>query len=211
MKEKINKFISWFENLFLSNMTLVIIFLIIWIIISKLLCWISIEYMFTSVWAILAFWYWYKRYERDKEVKMFDKYLLWDLTIENLNEIQKWLVAFELNKSQYMSDKVFNLVDIHNNNILIEFIKENLLIYWDDDKIEKVKNLSNWLSNFITYPDFYNYIKATLRKYLEILPSIIQLEDKEIKVEELKKIKKNLELLLEAMGNWDNKIKSIIS
>ena len=74
MKKILDKVTWLIEKILISNMTLIIIVLLFWIILFSIFCIISIEYTFTAIWAILAFWYWYKKYERDKEIELVYRY-----------------------------------------------------------------------------------------------------------------------------------------
>jgi len=35
---------------------------------------LDLKYTITTLWAIFAFWYWYKKYERDKELEILNIY-----------------------------------------------------------------------------------------------------------------------------------------
>ncbi len=73
------------ERTILNNIS--IVSLILWIAI--ILLWsckfIDLKFTITTIWAISAFWYWYKKYERDKELQIIDKYT------KKYNEIQKYV------------------------------------------------------------------------------------------------------------------------
>lgn len=81
---------------------------------------ISTQYMFTTLWATFAFWYWYKRYERDKEIdtiryfsKKYDsiKNSFNDWKINEKKYYSKiwnlWLEEFVHHKRWYITDQYF--------------------------------------------------------------------------------------------------------
>lgn len=53
---------------------------------------ISIQYMLSTIWAIFAFWYWYTKYERDKELEIIKEYSIkYDLIKNDLTIARnKW-------------------------------------------------------------------------------------------------------------------------
>ena len=91
------------EKILLRNMTFVILIIIwvIWIlffILDKKI--LDIKYALTSTWAIVAFWYWYKKYERDKELEVVEKYTeQYNTLVENLYK----------NRTRTNYRKLFNL------------------------------------------------------------------------------------------------------
>lgn len=91
------------EKILLRNMTFVILIIIwvIWIlffILDKKI--LDIKYALTSTWAIVAFWYWYKKYERDKELEVVEKYTeKYNTLVENLYK----------NRTRTNYRKLFNL------------------------------------------------------------------------------------------------------
>jgi len=81
MKEKIKSFLFYdIEKNILNNITRVSIYLILILLILQILFYIinkqflEIKDFITILWAILIFWYWYKKYERDKELEIIEKY-----------------------------------------------------------------------------------------------------------------------------------------
>lgn len=112
MKEKI-KYIFWYnlENFILQHMTFVVVF-IIWVIWILFWAWnLWIEYVLTSTWAIIAFWYWYKKYERDKELHLFFQFnKKSDEIIDKKNFKDLLLVTYEenyLNLRGYISKALY--------------------------------------------------------------------------------------------------------
>jgi len=81
MKEKIKSFLFYdIEKNILNNITRVSIYLILILLILQILFYIinkqflEIKDFITILWAISIFWYWYKKYERDKELEIIEKY-----------------------------------------------------------------------------------------------------------------------------------------
>lgn len=62
------------EKWALRNLTKVCYFIAILIISSFIFRYLSTEQFLTSFWALIVFWYWYKTYERDKEIQMIERY-----------------------------------------------------------------------------------------------------------------------------------------
>lgn len=134
MKEKIKKLINNIENFWLKNLSWILItafIIILWLwIFDKL----SIEYTITSLWAIFAFWYWYKTYERNKELEIIEKYSQKYNNIKNefsqskktLDDLDKyfnqlfnlWREEFYLYNKNYISKDLWLLWEI--------FIKNNI-------------------------------------------------------------------------------------
>jgi len=98
------------ENIFLANITRVSAYIIIWLISVKLLSiiykfnFIELEYLLTIIWAIFAFWYWYKKYERDKELEIIEKYTeKYNFIKDKINDlINDWI-----NKNIYLIEKEY--------------------------------------------------------------------------------------------------------
>ena len=52
---------------------------------------ISTQYMFTTLWAIFAFWYWYKRYENSKEINnTYQEIITLEENISDEDFLKKW-------------------------------------------------------------------------------------------------------------------------
>lgn len=79
--EKKKKFLFFdLEKAILNNLTRISFYLILLFSTLQLLFFViwknflETKDFITLLWAILAFWYWYKKYERDKELEIIDKY-----------------------------------------------------------------------------------------------------------------------------------------
>lgn len=100
MIEKIKRFLFFdIEKWFLNNITRVAFDLILIITTFQIFFNIlEIQNYIVTIWWIIVFWYWYKKYERDKELEIIDKYNLWKLSIKKIDEIGKWEIIFLLHK-----------------------------------------------------------------------------------------------------------------
>lgn len=88
---------------------------------------LSSEYLVSWIGLIIAFWYWYKTYERDKEIEMIEKFNKGELTIENFDEdLSKLAHAFYLYEKWYLPEHVWQRIDIKNDKLIYEYLKEKL-------------------------------------------------------------------------------------
>ena len=162
-------FLTWLIPLF-NLPTLWFISDLFWV--SKINTIISTQYMFTTIWAIFAFWYWYKKYERDKELEIIEKYTKKYNTIKvkevsNFNEenckllFDLWYEEFYLKSKWYISDELWN-----------EWM---WWIYIDILKIIKIDSsiFINIMAEFYQYNDKTN-IKYNDKNYLLFIQNIIK-------------------------------------
>lgn len=137
---------------------------------------ISTQYMFTTLWAIFAFWYWYKRYERDKELEFLNK--ISELKQEDNFEqiIIKWSSMFFLNKKLYISDILFKIIKNHFELLFIRNI------------VKEENTIKYKISETLLYFEYNKYIKDILVKIKENRKN-----DKDFInfVNEIKKLEKN--------------------
>lgn len=128
---------------------------------------ITIEYTITSLWAIFAFWYWFKRYERDKELEIIDKFLNWNFTIRNISELKKYTVTLIMFKKSYIPKWLWEKIVFINNDIVYDFITKYFLITNDSDKKilnSEIKNITDIIlfdNDFAKY--FLNYLKSIVK------------------------------------------------
>jgi len=212
MKEKIDKIIWWIEMFFVNKITYIIIVLLFVIIVSSIFCIISIEYTFTTIWAILAFWYWYMKHNRQKELEMYEKYEIWDMTIENMDNISKWKKSYYLYEKWYLSSNIFELINSDNNDILIEFIDDQLYIKeWEDEKsiIKRINIIWNRLSQFTSNEWFYKNMENTLTDYSNMLLKIIKLDNDKKDKEKYTIIQNGLSELIKAMKHWEQEVNKL--
>ena len=62
------------EKFLISNFTKVLFSLSIWLFFLQKYIWVNNTDLILMWWAIFAFWYWYKKYERNKELEIIEKY-----------------------------------------------------------------------------------------------------------------------------------------
>lgn len=103
--------------------------------------------MFTTIWAIFAFWYWYKKYERDKEIEMIE---MLEKQYEHVRRIKKrdlkyyeklinlWVKEFYYYKNWYLSDERWDYISLRI--------------------LKKIYNTNkNWLFTIRTYFNLYSW------------------------------------------------------
>lgn len=180
----------WLKNLSWILITAFIVILWLWIF-DKL----SIEYTITSLWAIFAFWYWFKRYERDKELEIIDKFLNWNFTIKNISELKKYTVTLIMFKKSYIPKWLWEKIVFINNDIVYDFITKYFLITNDSDKKKLSSEIKNITDIILFDNDFANY-------FLNYLKSIVKdIRNKEYisSSNEEKNIAANLNALIESI------------
>ena len=111
------------EKWALKNLTKVCYFIAMALSISFILKYLTTEQFLTSFWALVVFWYWYKKYERDKELELIRHYsekynILMDkinfkeanLDTNNLHSslISLWFEEFFLHERWYISDELWS-------------------------------------------------------------------------------------------------------
>lgn len=164
---------------------------------------ITLQSTITTIWTIFAFWYWYKKYERDKEIEMIDKLNL----KENINElIIDWKIKKRLNDKWYINDylfniiqdeyllRIFNLIWIDSNNWIN---KSNLYLF-----IEKAFNDKDLILYFL---DILLKIKIKFEESIELWKIIDDL----LWNPQNNKNESELDVLLNYIKNSEQKIKEI--
>jgi len=121
---------------------------------------ISLEFTITTIWAIIAFWYWYKKYERDKDIEMIDKYITWKIKMEDISDIGKWEAFFILKKRWHIKDYIFNIINTENKKIFGEY-----LVRFYDDPIEYI-SIQSRIKNFLD-TDFKKHLNKIITKMIE--------------------------------------------
>lgn len=214
MKEKIKKLFSYnLENSILQNMTFVVIFIILIIWILFLFWVIEIEYWLTSTWAIIAFWYWYKRYEQDKYLmflnNFMDTYLEERKIIENLRCNWKtwfemmtfWMKYFYFYESGILDTQKFALFESYLDDDILWILDNLAYSYPDDDNdieskiffdLSELKTLKykTWTIRFYNY--LINKIDFILNNYIrmnEILYEYKKLPITKKRLDNLEKIR----------------------
>ena len=195
-----NKLLKLLEVKITKNIT--IISIIIFAILSSLFltnC-ISLNYYLTYIWWLFAFWYWYKKYERNKDIEMLDKYLIWEFSIKSdLDDIKRWKIAYNLFNMWYISEDVWNIIEEENKTKLIEYIYENLNKELQSNFIER---LSQFLLGEKVFKEYMlNHIKEEIdwmNKYINNKRISTELK-KDFKI-----YKGKLEILLHSIEEWYN-------
>lgn len=151
---------------------------------------ISTQYMFSTIWAIFAFWYWYKKYEREKEIEMITSFDIEFNTDKNINDIiNQWLIFFLLKEKLYISSELWEIID--KKNIII--LENNLYVSGEVSIIKSLFNISKLDINF------YEKILNHLEKFEEYLEELYWKIDKN--GIEIVDIKENEKELLEKVKN----------
>lgn len=128
-----------YEIILLRNIWILCMFLIL--IILALLCWnwlgdkiiFSNEYLVSCIGLITAFWYWYKRYERDKEIELIkyfsEKYNISKLKIFDHKELANykelltvWYEEYFLHDKWYITQELWNEWEYWIKEDIKEFI-----------------------------------------------------------------------------------------
>lgn len=131
------------ERFLLKNLTTACFLLIMILGFHGILWNIEKNFTLTAIGAILVFWYWYKTYERDKEIQLIqyfsEKYNKINYEIKNAEEysedlmiarfselINLWYSEFHLWKQWYISDSLWNDWEY--------WIKSDTFIYIDEGR-----------------------------------------------------------------------------
>jgi len=125
---------------------------------------ISTQYMLTTIWAIFAFWYWYKRYERDKEIEMIDKLIL----KENIDElIIDWKAKRIFYEKWYIKDYLWNIIESNYQIKFDEYIWILKDINYEDDLIIDMRLV---ISKLITY----EWAKDYFIKQVKLIEKVLE-------------------------------------
>ncbi len=192
--------------------------------ISELNKTIPTQYMFTTIWAICAFWYWYKRYERDKELEIIEK--LWkeydlikkdkdwkklvSLWFKEYYFFKNWYIKKEWWK--YISDKIWRNIATDENKVSDWILNEMITLTGGKSKI--LKDFSDFIKQKISISlteskELKDKIsenkKICLRQKNEI-NKIIEVAKNEKNVEDIKILKKRVKGIDSFVKRWeDNK------
>jgi len=164
-----SKNIRSIENRMLWNITIICSFLVLFLSFLFIGGWLfegksDLKFLASSIWVILAFWYWYKKYERDKEIEMIDKLSL----KENIDElIIDWKARRVMYEKWYIKDYLWNIIE---SNYQIKF-QEHIWILkdinYEDDLI-----IDMWLmiSKLMTY----EWAKDYFLKQVELIEKVLE-------------------------------------
>ena len=179
MRNRFKKILVFDIELFLlRNMTSVII-LILWIIWLLYCFWkIDLTYSFTSSWAIIAFWYWYKKYERDKEIEIAQH-----LSIELNNNVESVIFNWHINRVLYIKGYLRKyLWEILEDKYSTKLYNELWVLNLNEQNINMEKVIDIWLilNSLIAY-------KLTKEYFLGIIKKVDSFIDIEIDIYEKNK------------------------
>ncbi len=113
-----NKIIK--KVLIIISIIIAIYLILILIAYSKISFNISIEYLITTIWAITAFYIWYKRYVREKDLDILERY--W-YKYDKINDCNK-IIDKKINKKYYKQ-----LINLWSEEVWLyksKYITENL-------------------------------------------------------------------------------------
>jgi hypothetical protein len=176
------------EKFLLKNITIITFMLIILCVFfpEKL---INNKENYIIIWAIFIFWYWYKKYERNKEIELIDKYY----------EKHKNIYNVFLNKKDIPNDEYFNLIELWKQEFFFYkkwYINNYLWDRWSA-KIWIILRKHPIIITKLTYAnneeynDFNSYIIWRLEFEINIIKEIQK--NSEIKVElDIKEMEKFL-------------------
>lgn len=179
------------ERFLLKNLTTAC-FLIVSLLSNFLLIWkLDKEFALTAVGAIIVFWYWYKTYERDKELEMFEKFNNGDLTVENFEEeLNNLSHAFYMKERGYLPEYLWKRIDLKIDRLIFDFCDKNLKWKNINEFLEN-KNISNTIAKIKYEWWFIDYFIWKLESY------IATAKDHEFSEEEKKEQEKITNLIIE--------------
>jgi len=182
---KIIDYLNNKERYIIQNITLIAVILIIIILLIDIsphiinliydtkYNFISTQFTLTTIWWIFAFWYWYKKYERDKELEMIK---LFDITNNEKLNFNEWKILFDLNEKWKIPEYLYEIVREKYSNWMILFL----------DKFDEDKWRDFAMNNISTKSDFKKYIVLEVKSYLFISD---------------KKLKNNIKKVLKIINN----------
>ncbi|NUJ97774.1 hypothetical protein HGA92_03255 [Candidatus Gracilibacteria bacterium] len=219
MKEKTKEYIEEKENFLLQNITL-ISFSIIGIILflffyQQIFCiinnifninyspkTISLEFAITTIGAIIAFWYGYKKYERDKDIEMIDK--LTKFKLSNLEDISNLELGIKLYNKGYISDFIWDIVDNRNKKIIYLTLRNELTS-------NNIENITMIISIFYTYDGIVRkYLEEKIDYFINYTDEMIKIFEKNKNESEkniYKKLNNGFKALKETINKTDEKLK----
>jgi len=132
-------FLWWFvifdynnvERFILERFTQVLFWMIVILFLVQAHIWISNRDILFMIGAIFAFWYWYIKYERNKEIETINDINLSENDINNL--IIDWHTKRMLYEKRYIKEYIW---EIYANNFLTKFYKQ----MWVKEIINNLQN-----------------------------------------------------------------------
>lgn len=187
MKKKIkNFFLCDLEKLILQNITRISFYLIIILLILQIffyLIWekfLEIKDVITIFGAIIIFWYWYRTYERNKELDIIEKYTNeYDNIISVINKesnknnynklLNFWYKEFYMYHQWYINHKLWSEWDIWIKRDINDYFKNKFNILpkdwiteyesWDVDYNDLWKTVENLIYSDTFFLSLYEFIK----------------------------------------------------
>lgn len=206
------------EKFLVKNITIILLISIIWILHFQETLWIKEnDKILLMVWWIFAFWYWYKKYERDQEINLLKTY--WEKydNIKTLEINYKIPRLLNLRKEEfYLREKLYisaDLWEIWEKYIIRDLSK--IFISMSRNEIPNeilIKEIRD-IKYSIQDNNFYRYLKEKSfyinNENKEIIWFIYKKYNKEWR-EKIKNIfYKNLEELQNKYDDLENLIKDI--
>lgn len=202
---------NWIEKIILNNLSILIIFISIFLIIYKDNLDDNIT-LISFLWWIILFWYWYKKYERDKELEMIDKlsneYNKIKEKKDNKKLIDFWYKEFYFYKNWYIAEERWDYIELRiikniiNSNeelrfILSEYISKYSTFFWkkDNNMLEfkelLIKKFQITLNNI---NEGFNVIENWKKEFNETVDIVKKIDPDNIKNDEkIKKYEKFIE------------------
>lgn len=213
------------ENFILNKITYILIIGLCFIISYQTDLKIETKDLILMVWWIIAFWYWYKKYERDKELEIIEKYTekynninlkinkLYNQDILNSKEIsfETWNLLnlffeeFYLKEKWFISESLWqNWKNFISNDIDNIFEKEweNMMIFFKSN-FDLIKNNSNIGDKFYLF-----FIKICEEQLLKREKSLLKINNITNLTEDINNIKNRLILLINVYKKSIKKLKS---
>lgn len=202
--EKINNLINKIEKFWLKNITGISLFLIILILLLDILPYLffqDINYLSTTntltfIWAIFAFWYWYKKYERDKSIETAKNFIKNSSNLQDL--FKNWILVHTLFQKGYITDEIWDIIN-----------KENLITIWSRIDSGNTKSLIPHITKSFVFNDFWNFLLVELKKRVDYKKKFLN-NIREIYWEHYQEEDRvNQEIILHDLNNLIESIKSI--
>jgi len=217
--KKIINYLNKKESYITQNITLFIILLTMIVLIIDIIPhivniyfksnynFISTQFTLTTIWWMFAFWYWYKKYERNKELEIIEKLEKEYKTIKELdswkNLINFWFKEFYYKEQWYITNNWWKYIS--------KKISHNLINLKEDSLVEFIYELQNikWVKEDkeIIWIRFYIFIIEKIKNRIGLI-SLRQSDFLKIKSDFLKLKKESLngkERLKWAIKNFSNK------
>lgn len=196
MKKIIDIKLDYIENWLLNNLFLVLLLSIWWILIlywfpiitnyelyidgkMKQIRLLDLKFTIWAVWAIFIFWYWYKKYERDKELELISNYNI----EKDINKIViDWHTKRILYQKKYLKEYLWEIIE---DNYFLSFFQKmgivwKLGIISNEYEIIEDLALNNWLviNNLINYNETKLYFQDITNTILNQIDSQISFSEK---------------------------------